>query len=413
MAFKKKEKKKPLKGPLDDVIAEVNKAYSIPNEDGTPGPPVIVTADNIPDLLRIPTGTLAGDYITGGGVPARLVTQHYGWEGSGKTVTTMLTMAEAQKICPLCYYYACNCEGREVGTCIVIDPEGTWSRKKARSVGCDTSKILVMRPDYAEQGIDVADALLRSGKVMLMSIDTLACLTPSGELEVSTEKWQQGLQARLVNKALRKWVTALNLGGITKAQGPALVLVNQIRMKIGVMFKNPEVQPGGNGQLFANSLLVKHAVKEKGKDADDKSTTFIQFRIRAERNKTYPPGRAGEFKLWTTNRNPKFPMGHVEEDPQILEMALRFNLIEKLKDGSQVYPGNYEKKGLKGTALARKLKEAVISGNMRGTPVTLWMKLRSKVLTEMMGPDTDQVIRLINPDHADTDPEEEDEVYVA
>lgn len=403
---KKKKEGPVLTGSFDEVIAEINKAYSLPDENGKPGPPVIVTADSIPDLLRIPTGTLAGDYITGGGVPARLITQYTGWEGTGKTADTMLVMAEAQKICPLCYYYACNCRERFVGRCIVIDPEGTWSKKKARSMGCDTSKIHVMRPDYAEQGIDVADKLLRSGRVMLMSIDTLACLTPSGELEASTEKWQQGLQARLVNKALRKWVTALNLGGVTRAQGPVLLLVNQIRMSIGVMFKNLEIQPGGNGQKFANSILIKCAVKEKGKDKDDKSTSYIEFKNTAPRNKTYPPGRSGIFKVWTSNRNPKYPMGSLDEDPQILELAHRFQFLE-IKDKSYYWPGVSEKKGLNAKTFAKALKTSVISGNMKGTPVTLWDKLRAKVLAEMMGPDTDQVIRLMNPLHCDEDPDED------
>lgn len=399
------------KGVLDEfdaLVAEINEAYAVADEFGVKHP-VVITADKAPDLLRIPTGSLGADYASGGGIPVRRVTQINGWEGSLKSALATQIVAEAQRICPLCYYYACRCEDRFLAHVMYVDPEGTWDKRHAVSQGVQIDKVLHMRPDYAEQGIDVCDKLLRSRKITLCVMDTLACLTPSAEIEASTEKWQQGLQARLVNKALRKWVSALNLGGLSKKAGPALLLVNQIRMSIGVMFANPEVFPGGNGQKFAASIMFKNTAIEKGKDPDDKSVQYIVARIKAEKNKTYPPGRSGNMKMWVTNRHPKHKMGEIEDAPQILELAQRFELVEVQKDKTLIWPGVCEKKGLKALTFTRKLHETIVTGpQMKGTPVTAWMKLRSAVLNGMMGDDTHQQIRLVNPEHVDEDPEEDE-----
>lgn len=396
---------------LAEVLKDINETYSTPDEKGRKRP-VIITADNAPDLYRIPTGTLGGDYATGGGVPGRLIVEIYGWQKSLKTAFTMMILAESQKICPLCYYYACRCSERFVGESVVVDPEGTWRKKYAKYLGVDLSKVHIIRPDYAEQGIDVTDRLLRNGRVMACVVDTIACLTPAAEIENSTEKWQQGLQARLVNKALRKWVTALNQGGITQETGPALILVNQVRMSIGVMFANPEVLPGGNGQKFASSITLRMSSVETGKDPDDKSTTYIESRIKAEKNKTYPMGRSGQIKLWVTNRSKKFRIGELEEDPQVLELAERFEIIDvsaKSKKGGPktlYWPGfSEDRRELK--SFVRHLKTTRLDKGMNGTPVYLWDRLKANVLAQMMGPDTDQNVRLINPEHAQEDPEDE------
>ncbi|MDP3800368.1 MAG: recombinase RecA, partial [bacterium] len=188
------------------------------------------------DVDAIPTGSISLDLALGvGGIPKGRVVEIYGPESSGKTTLTLHIVAEAQKRGSLAAF---------------VDAEHALDPDYAKKIGVNTDDLLVSQPDNGEQALDIVEALVKSGRVGIVVVDSVAALTPQAEIDGEMGDMQMGLQARLMSKALRK------LTNIASKSGTTVIFTNQIRMKLGVMFGNPETTPGGNALKFFSSVRM-------------------------------------------------------------------------------------------------------------------------------------------------------------
>ncbi|KKK80052.1 hypothetical protein LCGC14_2827350, partial [marine sediment metagenome] len=315
--------------------------------------------------IRIPTGIFALDAAVGGGIPKGRVTLVTGGFSATKTSICLKIAAEAQKRCRYCMglfkYEVLNEEGdiKIIRPCkcgesipnmvIYADVEGTVDfYDYAPKLGFDPRIALVTQPDYAEQGIDVIDALVRSGDADLVIVDSIAALVPTTEIEKSAEKWQQGLGARLINKFCRKLSSGLNSLGARNMQKPAVVFINQERMMIGIMYGDPTVIPFGKGQEFTASLwIVLKAGKpirmdERGRRLEQKGEVVGQtISWKVKKNKVSPgQGKTGLFDFITlTSKKLRIKTGDVDNREQILGYAKVLGVVEVSGGAHYSYQG--------------------------------------------------------------------------
>lgn len=333
-------------------------------------------------MERLRTGSLALDFALGGGVPIGRTTMLYGEKSSGKTTTSYRIAGNAQKMCANCLRTVeyevvelfdettgevdfeqkgeCDCFSLEMFeanqypdekkqdfndrvnrykensyepyTIALIDMEGAFDHQWAANLGLDERTVVYVRPDTAEEAIDIYDSLMRTGAVDMFILDSIAALTPSKEVEESMEKWQQGLQARLVNKFVRKVQASANSVYRDYGRMVTQIWINQVREKIGVMFGDNTTVPGGKGQGFATSVEVKmwtsayevETVAElPGKDKDLALAKSVRVNFRIEKNKTAPPKATGSYVM-------KLSDGYVDEFKLVYSLCERFNMIEKV-----------------------------------------------------------------------------------
>ena len=227
------------------------------------------------DIPSISTGSLGLDIALGiGGIPKGRVTEIYGPESSGKTTLTLQIIAQCQKA---------------GGTCAFIDAEHALDPQYAEKLGVNVDELLLSQPDTGEQALEVADMLVKSKSVDLVIIDSVAALVPRAEIEGEMGDHHVGLQARLMSQALRK------ITGNIQRSGATVVFINQIRMKIGVMFGSPETTTGGNALKFYSSVRLD--IRRIGAVKEGDEVTGNETRVKVVKNKVSPPFKQAEFQI--------------------------------------------------------------------------------------------------------------------
>ncbi|MFA9485805.1 MULTISPECIES: recombinase RecA [Moraxella] len=227
------------------------------------------------DVDVISTGSLSLDIALGiGGLPKGRIIEIFGPESSGKTTLTLQTIAECQK---------------QGGTCAFIDAEHALDPIYARKLGVDIDKLMVSQPDNGEQALEIADMLVRSGAVDMIVVDSVAALTPKAEIEGEMGDSHMGLQARLMSQALRK------ITGNAKRSNCMVIFINQIRMKIGVMFGSPETTTGGNALKFYASVRLD--IRRVGQIKEGEEIVGNETRVKVIKNKMAPPFRQADFQI--------------------------------------------------------------------------------------------------------------------
>jgi recombination protein RecA len=268
----------------------------------------------VTEVEAIPTGSLGLDLALGvGGLPRGRVVEIFGPESSGKTTLTLHAIAQAQRL---------------GGTCAFIDAEHAFDPNYARRLGVKLEELLVSQPDCGEQALEIADQLTRSGAIDLIVIDSVAALTPKAEIEGDMGDSHMGLQARLMSQALRK------LASVTFKQNTCLVFINQLRMKIGVVFGNPETTTGGNALKFYASVRLD--IRRTGQIKNGDEIVGNRVRVKVVKNKCAPPFRQAEFEVL-------YGKG-VNISGEIVDLATTHGLVEKsgasfMLDGERIGQG--------------------------------------------------------------------------
>jgi recombination protein RecA len=253
----------------------------------------------VPDLPVIPTGSISLDIALGlGGIPRGRVVEIFGPESSGKTTLALHIIAESQK---------------QGGNAAFIDAEHALDVTYARKLGVKTDELLISQPDNGEQALEISEVLVRSGAVDVLVVDSVAALVPRAEIEGEMGDAHMGLQARLMSQALRKLAAA-----ISKSM-TAVIFINQIRMKIGVMFGNPETTTGGNALKFYSSIRMD--IRKIGMIKDGDNVNGHRTRVKVVKNKIAPPFREVEFDIM-------FGEG-ISREGDVLDLGVEDNIVEK------------------------------------------------------------------------------------
>lgn len=251
------------------------------------------------DIEAVSTGSLGIDIALGiGGMPKGRIIEIYGPESSGKTTLALSVIAQSQK---------------KGGTCAFVDAEHALDPSYAKKIGVDVENLLVSQPDSGEQALEIADTLVRSGAIDVLVIDSVAALVPKAELEGEMGDSHMGLQARLMSQALRK------LTATVARSNTLIIFINQIRMKIGVMFGNPETTTGGNALKFYASVRID--IRRIGAIKDKEDIIGSQTRVKIVKNKVAPPFKTVDFDIM-------YGEG-ISKTGELIDLGVKSGIVEK------------------------------------------------------------------------------------
>lgn len=277
---------------IDAALSQIEKSYG-------KGSVMKLGQRPVMNVESISTGSLSLDIALGvGGIPKGRVVEIFGPESSGKTTLTLHAIAEAQK---------------KGGTCAFIDAEHALDPAYAKKLGVDIEELIISQPDTGEQALEIADTLVRSGGIDLLVIDSVAALVPKAEIEGDMGDSHMGLQARLMSQALRKLTASISRTNCI------IIFINQIRMKIGVMFGSPETTTGGNALKFYSSVRID--IRRIGSVKDKDEITGSQTRVKIVKNKVAPPFKVVEFDIM-------YGSG-ISKTGEIIDLGVKFDIIEK------------------------------------------------------------------------------------
>jgi recombination protein RecA len=277
---------------LEAAVAQIERAFG-------KGSIMKLGADQVVEAETISTGSLGLDIGLGiGGLPKGRIVEIYGPESSGKTTLALHTVAEAQKA---------------GGTCAFVDAEHALDPVYAKKLGVDIENLLISQPDAGEQALEIADTLVRSGAIDVLVIDSVAALVPRAELEGEMGDTHVGLQARLMSQALRKLTASVSKSKCM------IIFINQIRMKIGVMFGNPETTSGGNALKFYSSIRME--IRRIGAIKDRDEVVGNQTRVKVVKNKLAPPFKMVEFDIM-------YGEG-VSKLGELIDLGIKAGIVEK------------------------------------------------------------------------------------
>ena len=251
------------------------------------------------DIEAISTGSLGIDIALGiGGLPKGRIIEIYGPESSGKTTLALSVIAQSQK---------------KGGTCAFIDAEHALDPSYAKKIGVDIDNLLISQPDAGEQELEIADTLVRSGAIDVLVVDSVAALVPKAELEGEMGDSHMGLQARLMSQALRKLTSTVS------RSNTLIIFINQIRMKIGVMFGNPETTTGGNALKFYASVRID--IRRIGSIKDKEDVIGSQTRVKIVKNKVAPPFKIVDFDIM-------YGEG-ISKTGELIDLGVKAGIVEK------------------------------------------------------------------------------------
>lgn len=325
-----REEKKEKGGlSLDEALKVINKEC---------GAGTARTADQNPDIQRVPIGIFSLDHATGGGFPMGRVVEIYGAKSSGKTTVCLKLVKAAQAMCRKCVLPQgeCQCKKFEPMNCVWLDMEGVFDRNWSAAMGVDNSRLQLIQPEYMEQITDIFDLLIRTGEVGMIILDSVAQAPVKEELEKSAEEATVGKWAKAFNLAFRKWSSSMaEQRKIFRA--PMLVIINQPRKSMA-MYGDPETLPGGMGQEFASSLMLRFSTgtyyyenDKKEAPYDGAKPLYQEISFVVKKSKIYLPRIEGTYTLYLGNNGIK-KLGDTDDDFLCWKYAKQFGIVRK-EDG--------------------------------------------------------------------------------
>lgn len=342
---------------LTQALSELEKNY---------GKGMVTFAAELPNIPKISTGILTLDADLGGGIPKSRLTVLIGEPSASKTTVALLAAASMQQMETLTnrplvrvldeatppsnfdgllvphykYYLKDGGEEAEPGVVILLDVEGTFDRSWAMALGVDLNKLVVTKPDFLEQTFDIIHGLVKTGEVDMIILDSIAAMTPAKEFDMSVEDDTMGLQARKNGQGLRKLISLMNQIERDGVNAPAVVAINQKRLKIGVMYGNPETVPGGRAWEFYAAVRISFRQDAKNSVKVKDEVVGRAFTYKIEKNKMNGFTRDGGFVVYGVDHGP-YLKGQPDSYGQVLDLASRIGIIDAR--GAGVYVLGEEK----------------------------------------------------------------------